>query len=116
MATEFNDGVPRFSPDGKWIAYVSNETGRSEVYVRPFREGPARGERQNPGVDRGGDFPAWSRNGNELFFISNDMNLKQVDMRNPGPKRGDIATLLQGLPRDRTERGTGYRSSVGAPL
>ena len=55
------------SPDGRWIAYDSNESGRQEIYVRPF-----------PGVDggrwqispEGGRFPAWASSGRELFFVS----------------------------------------------
>src|SRR4030095_15101849 len=74
VTTEFSEGVARFSPDGKWIAYVSNETGRSEVYIRPFREGPAGANDRLQVSNGGGDFPAWSRNGKELIFISNDMN------------------------------------------
>jgi serine/threonine protein kinase/Tol biopolymer transport system component len=110
LATEFSDGVPRFSPEGKWIAYVSDETGQSEVYIRPFREGPAGANDRIQVSTGGGDFPAWSRNGNELFFISNDMNLKQVDMRNFGPTRGNGATLFKVCP------GTGLhaRAGVGA--
>ena len=41
IATDFVEIHPRFSPDGKWIAYTSDESGRSEVYVRPFDEEPA---------------------------------------------------------------------------
>ena len=107
MATEFSDGVPRFSPDGKWITYVSNETGQSEVYIRPFRESPAGANDRIQISSGGGDFPAWSRNGNELFFISNDMNLKQVDMRNLGPTRGNGATLFKVCP------GTGLNARPG---
>ena len=107
VATEFSDGVPRFSPDGKWITYVSNETGRSEVYIRPFRESPAGANDRIQISSGGGDFPAWSRNGNELFFISNDMNLNQVDMRNLGPTRGNGATLFKVCP------GTGLNARPG---
>jgi len=55
---------PRFSPDGRWLAYVSNETGRAEVYVEPF---PGRGERW-PISNDGGNFPVWERHGRELYY------------------------------------------------
>ena len=55
---------PNFSPDGRWLAYQSNETGRYEVYVRPFR-GRGDGWRISAG---GGTFPTWSRTRAELFY------------------------------------------------
>jgi serine/threonine-protein kinase len=54
----------RFSPDGKWIAHVSNESGRDEVYVRPFA---GAGGRVQVSVDGGGP-PVWSRDGREIFY------------------------------------------------
>ena len=54
---------PRFSPDGKWLAYVSNESGRDEVYVRPYPTGD-----RVPVSTRGGDGPVWRRDGKELFY------------------------------------------------
>ena len=64
LATEFAEAFAAFSPDGRWIAYQSNETGRFEIYVRPF-PGPG-GKWQ---VSReGGVRPKWSRSGRELFF------------------------------------------------
>jgi eukaryotic-like serine/threonine-protein kinase len=63
-----------FSPDGRWLAYMSNESGRSEVFVRPFGE---------VGVPRqvstsGGRLPTWSRRRNELFYLSPDSHLMAV--------------------------------------
>jgi len=55
---------PNFSPDGRWLAYQSNETGRYEVYVRPFRD---RGEGWQISAG-GGTFPTWSRTKPELFY------------------------------------------------
>jgi eukaryotic-like serine/threonine-protein kinase len=57
---------PDISPDGHWIAYVSNESGKNEVYVQPF---PALGSRHQISTD-GGTAPAWSRNGRELFYTT----------------------------------------------
>jgi Tol biopolymer transport system component len=63
-----------FSPDGRWLAYMSNESARSEVFVRPFA---------GPGVPRqvstsGGRIPTWSRRRNELFYLSPDSHLMVV--------------------------------------
>src|ERR1017187_4019278 len=101
------DSVPRFSPDGKWIAYVSDETGRSEVYIRPFRGGPAASEGRIQISTGGGDFPAWSRTGEDLFYISTDLNLKQLDLRPPGPGRAAAATLFK------VRSGAGLNASLG---
>ena len=53
-----------FSPDGRWLAYGSNESGRSEVYVRPF---DGSGGKSKISTD-GGSYPTWSRARPELFF------------------------------------------------
>ncbi len=57
---------PRFSPDGRWLAYDSNESGRFEVYVRPFPEAGGKWQVST----EGGREPRWSKRGNELFFRS----------------------------------------------
>jgi serine/threonine-protein kinase len=63
--TAANEMNPEFSPDGRWLAYVSNESGRHEVYVQPY---PGPGERQLIST-RGGEQPAWNANGRELFYV-----------------------------------------------
>jgi hypothetical protein len=57
---------PRLSPDGRWLAYISNESGQFEVYVEPFRRP---GERVRVSVDGGGQ-PKWRADGRELFYRS----------------------------------------------
>ncbi len=70
LATPFVESVARFSPDGHWIAYASNESGRDEVYVRAFPP-PATGVGAKFSVSTGGAVAAhWSSNGDELFFVS----------------------------------------------
>ena len=66
LQTNADERNPQVSPDGKWLAYSSNETGRSEVYIRPFPEGPGKIQ---VSVD-GGVFPRWRRDGKELYFMS----------------------------------------------
>jgi eukaryotic-like serine/threonine-protein kinase len=72
-------GSPVFSPDGKWIAYRSAESGRSEIYVSPY---PATGGRIPVSTD-GGLVPQWSATGRELFYRSGD-KMMVVDVA-PGP-------------------------------
>ena len=64
--------APAFSPDGRWMAYCSNESVQLEVYVVPF-PGPGGKWRISTG---GGKFPVWSRNGRELFFV--DLNSNEI--------------------------------------
>jgi serine/threonine-protein kinase len=71
LMTPFDESVPAFSPDGKWLAYVSDESGRSEVYVQPF---PGPGAKWPISTD-GGTEPSWSVDGNELFFRRGDQLL-----------------------------------------
>jgi len=68
LATRFNEFHPRFSPDGKWMAYVSDESGRTEVYVRPF---PGPGQKFVVSSD-GGMEPRWRGDGRELFYRMGD--------------------------------------------
>jgi eukaryotic-like serine/threonine-protein kinase len=63
-----------FSPDGRWLAYTSNESGQSEVFVRPF-PGPGTAWQVS---SAGGSFPAWSRRRNELLYMSPDSHLMVV--------------------------------------
>ncbi len=63
LRTRFSETFPAFSPDGRWIAYSSDESGQYEVYVRPY---PGPGGRLQ--VSQGGEEPIWSRDGRELFY------------------------------------------------
>jgi Tol biopolymer transport system component/predicted Ser/Thr protein kinase len=66
LDTRFTRGNLQFSPDGKWVAYESNEIGRNEIYVVPY---PGPGGKSQVSTD-GGTQPRWNRNGRELFFRS----------------------------------------------
>ena len=81
VKTRFNERVPLVSPDGRWLAYASDETGRTEIYVQPFPgPGPKRQVSDGRGVDLasplGGSEPdravRWSSNGRELFYWNGD--------------------------------------------
>ena len=65
----FDESAASVSPDGRWLAYVSNETGRDEVYIRPFPNTEA--GKWQASVD-GGQAPLWAHSGRELFFVSAD--------------------------------------------
>jgi Tol biopolymer transport system component len=67
METAFTDAEPAFSPDGRWISYMSDESGRFEVYVRPF---PATAGGKSLVSNAGGGAPTWSPNGRELLYRS----------------------------------------------
>jgi Tol biopolymer transport system component len=68
--TPFDELMPRFSPDGRWVAYTSNETGAPEVFVRPF---PGPGGRTQISTG-GGTEPVWAPDGRHLFYIrGNDL-------------------------------------------
>jgi Tol biopolymer transport system component len=66
LATEYNEDNPSISPDGKWIAYTSDETGTPEVFIRPY---PVSGVAWQVSAGGGGN-PLWSRDGRELLFTS----------------------------------------------
>jgi eukaryotic-like serine/threonine-protein kinase len=64
--TPFSEGPGRFSPDGRWVAYQSNETGRAEIYVQPF---PGAGRRRQI-TSGGGTSPQWGDGGRVLFYLT----------------------------------------------
>ena len=66
LTSQYNEGWPALSPDGRWLAYQSDESGRNEVYVRSW---PALGAKVQVSQS-GGSEPAWSRDGRELFYRS----------------------------------------------
>jgi Tol biopolymer transport system component len=89
LQTESNETHARFSPDGRWVAYASDESGRSEVYVQSF---PATGGKWQISSG-GGDQPQWRRDGKELFFVAADGKLMAAEV-NPG-----ASTFQAGVPQ-----------------
>jgi dipeptidyl aminopeptidase/acylaminoacyl peptidase len=74
IENDFEKNGGRFSPDGGWIAYVSNETGQFEVYVRSYPGGEGRYRIST----NGGHQPQWSTDGKELFYIASDGMMMRV--------------------------------------
>ncbi|HSG09320.1 MAG TPA: protein kinase, partial [Longimicrobiales bacterium] len=68
LNSRFDEGGPAISQDGKWMAYVSNESGRTEVYVRAYPQG----DRRAAISINGAKTPRWSRSGDELYYIGLD--------------------------------------------
>ena len=77
LASAFNEGWARLSPDGRWIAYVSDESQQPEVYVRSFPDGPVKTRISTAG----GSQPQWRRDGKELFYIAPDNMLMAVQIQ-----------------------------------
>ena len=93
--TAANEMTPEFSPDGGWLAYVSNESRRNEVYVQPY---PGPGERHQISTN-GGQQPAWSPNGQELFYVQ------------PGPPGGALTLMSV-----KVETGQAFRAGTPEAL
>ncbi len=80
LQTPFAEYHARFSPDGRWVSYISNESGREEVYVTPLSL-PEAGQSAPPSSARvrvstaGGQLPRWGRGGTELFYLSPDLQV-----------------------------------------
>ncbi len=80
LQTEFNEQEPEFSPDGHWIAYMSNQSGRNEIYVSAF-PGPGARTRISTG---GGTGQRWRRDGKELFYASPDGHMMAAEVEAKG--------------------------------
>jgi Tol biopolymer transport system component len=79
LQTGFEERKGQFSPDGKWIAYESNESGVFEVYVRAFPSSTGKWQISN----RGGTNPRWRRDGKELFYLSPDGKMIAATLQTP---------------------------------
>jgi Tol biopolymer transport system component len=95
VASEFVEGPGRFSPDGRWIVYTSNESGKTEVYVRPFDPDTMSSEGGQVLVSReGGNVPRWTRDGRELVYLAEDGTMMSVDVSTESVFRAGIPKPL----------------------
>jgi Tol biopolymer transport system component len=88
LQTEFSEVRASFSPDGRWISYMSDESGRMEVYIRPF---PGPGGKWQVSTN-GGSRPRWRRDGKELFFLAADNRIMAAEI-NLGATTVDVGAV-----------------------
>jgi Tol biopolymer transport system component len=118
LATAFNEGNGQFSPDGHWIAYESDESGQTEVYVQDF---PLKNQKLRISTASGSD-PAWSKSGAELFYLAGDRNLMVVPYRATATTfEAEPAKALFPVPGNIVRRsyaisGDGRRFLIGKPV
>jgi eukaryotic-like serine/threonine-protein kinase len=107
MHSELDGRRARFSPDGRWIAYASSESGNSEIYVRPFDTSSAMGSSSAGGTavtgkwmvsKDGGDSPLWRGDGEELFYLSRDGMAMTVAVSTGGVFQAGIPKALFKVP------------------
>ncbi len=96
VVTQADETFGQFSPDGQWIAYSSDESGRREVYVQGFAPDrvPAAAGGKWLMSTAGGDKPRWSRDGKELYYIAPDRKLMAVPVKLGPPFQPGIAVPL----------------------
>jgi len=90
LQTEFDEYSGRLSPNGRWMAYTSNETGRAEVYVQSF---PLSGAKWQVSTN-GGDNPRWRRDGKELFYLAADQKLMAAAVNEEGTFKAGVPKVL----------------------
>jgi Tol biopolymer transport system component len=114
LHSEFGELWARFSPDGRWVAYVSNETGMAEVYVQEFQGSGGK----VPVSTGGGNRPCWRGDGKELFYISRG-KLMAVDVKVVGSNfEAGVSRQLFEIPRsvDFEVSGDGQRFLIPVPV
>jgi len=115
IQTPFIEGQARFSPNGKWVAYISNESGQFEVYVTSFPSADIK----VPISIGGGSQPQWRADGRELYYYTPDRNLMAVGVNGDGSTfRAGVAKALfairvTGGGFDQTFPGNGYYTLSG---
>jgi serine/threonine-protein kinase len=92
LRTPFTESVPQFSPDGHWLAYISNESGRYEVYVQPY---PGPGGKWQISTD-GGTEPIWNPTGRELFYRDGSKMMSVEVSTQSGLTTGKPRMLFEG--------------------
>jgi serine/threonine-protein kinase len=106
-ATEFDEHSPVFSPDGRWIAYVSDESGGDEIYVRPY---PGPGARYSISTE-GGREPIWSSDGREIFYRNGNQMMSVSVETKPEFKAEAPRALFEGQYDSRGGAGISYSVS-----
>jgi Tol biopolymer transport system component len=84
LETPALESFPRFSPDGRWLAYTSDESGQTELYVRPFSGQPAAPNGRLQVSHNGAQYGVWDPSGREIFYLTDDSSIFSVDTRTLG--------------------------------
>jgi serine/threonine protein kinase/Tol biopolymer transport system component len=92
LRTPFNESAPQLSPDGRWLAYISTESGRYEIYVQPY---PGPGGKWQISTE-GGTEPVWNPNGRELFYRSGNKVMAVEISTQPSFVAGKPRMLFEG--------------------
>ena len=100
LQTSFNEHSAKFSAQGRFVTYVSDQSGQDQVYVRPFPEG----EGQWQVSTQGGVQPRWSRDGKELFYVEGDTLMAVEVSTRPSFTTGATTHLFQNPNLRATER------------
>lgn len=82
LKTSFDENPERFSPDGRWLAYTSNESGRNELYVTTFPDGGSKWQISSDGVEATSGF--WSSDGSTLYYAAEGGEKKRVGLSSRG--------------------------------
>jgi serine/threonine protein kinase len=108
LKTQFSEQSGQFSPDGRWIAYQSDESGRQEIYMAPF---PSTGGKRQVSL-AGGIFPRWRGDGKELFYVAPDGRLMaaEIGIKGAEVEIGAVRPLFVGP----VLAGDGYKYDVSA--
>ncbi len=105
LKTNFNERWARFSPDGRWVAYTSNESGHDEIYVRPFLEPAASTSKDGSSGGQwqvstaGGIYPLWRSDGKELYYLAPEGQMMAVPITVAGTALAPAAPVVLFLPR-----------------
>jgi Tol biopolymer transport system component len=94
LQTPYDEAEAQFSPDGRWMAYASNESGQAQVYVQTIPAGGSKFQVSNTG----GFQPRWRRDGKELFYISGDRKLMAVPVKIGNTFEAGAAQTLFDIP------------------
>jgi eukaryotic-like serine/threonine-protein kinase len=86
LVTPADEGHSEFSPNGRWLAYRSDETGTDEIYVQSVNaDGTLGGDRKRISGEEGAFALAWSRDGKELFYVARDRRMMTIPVKTDGP-------------------------------
>ncbi|HKA21483.1 MAG TPA: protein kinase [Blastocatellia bacterium] len=84
LNSSFDENNPQLSPNGRWLAYATDETGNYEIYVQSFSTDGRLGADKKRVSTSGGTFPVWRRDGSELFFVAADGQMMSSSVKTDG--------------------------------